>query len=214
MPNDFAALKSRIAGELNRSDMNSQIAGSILRAIERYADQRFWFNEGRGTQVTSAGNSYVDIPAGLREMDGPDGRDGRGLLIAVGAAPYVLSPEDPSWIEYMLQANPGQGQPVSFARVGSQFRVYPLPDNAYALTATGIYDVSPAYDGTDDTVINAWSDSAQDLTTAQVKLFIDRDILRDSEAAGADVAQLNEALAALRLQNAKRLSRGRNLPSF
>ena len=65
----FGALKTRIADELNRSDLTSQIASAVPRAIEYYARERFDFNEGRSTASTVVDNQYVDFPDGLRVVD-------------------------------------------------------------------------------------------------------------------------------------------------
>ena len=43
----LATLKSRIADDISRSDLTTQIANSITDAITYYQNRRFFFNETR-----------------------------------------------------------------------------------------------------------------------------------------------------------------------
>ena len=43
----FGNMMDRIADELDRTDLTSQIQKAIQTAIDRYERKRFWFNEAR-----------------------------------------------------------------------------------------------------------------------------------------------------------------------
>lgn len=200
MANDLAALKARIADELERTDLTTQIASTIKRAIEFHADRRFWFLEGDGTVNTVSGQAYVAIPAGLRVAHDCE------VEILVGADSYDL--RKLGWREYRRHAQcvSSRGQPTDYAFRDGRFYLHPVPDTVYAITAYGIYD-QPALVEPDDE--NAWTDVAQDLIAAEVELRIARDILRDDERMRNAASARNEALQALRGQSKGRKGTGR-----
>lgn len=185
---DLAALKARIADELNRFDLTSQIASAITRAIEFYADKRFSFNEGRLTVTTTASSDYVDHPTGLRKDD--------FVYATVGGHRYELVKREFDELDRWHGASDTSGQPLDYAVRGSQFYIYPTPNAAYTLTVTGIYD-QPALSADTDT--NAWCTGvAQDLITARCKFTIARGITFDDEMARNSADEVREALNRLR----------------
>lgn len=179
----FATLKTRVADELNRSDLTSQIATAVTRAIEYYARERFFFNEGRSTAATVADNQYVTFPAGLRVVD--------NVFATVGGNDYPLRRIEFDEMEDWHGATNTKGQPLDYALRDGQFRIYPTPNQAYTLTVTGIYDQAAL---TADTDTNDWCTAlAQDLIVARAKYTISRDILMDQE--GMTHARLAEVEA-------------------
>ena len=185
---DLATLKARIVDELNRSDLTSQIASAIPRAIEYYARERFDFNEGRSTAATVADNQYVDFPDGLRVVD--------EVYVTVGGNTYDMRRVEFDQMEYWHGASNTSGQPLDYAMRKRQFRIYPTPNQAYVLTVTGIYDEA-ALSADDDT--NAWcTDLAQDLINYRVQFLMYRDILKDRESMLEASQAEKEALRELR----------------
>ncbi|PSA77829.1 phage adaptor protein, partial [Corynebacterium diphtheriae] len=65
----LADLKARIASELNRSDLTSEIADQVARAVDRWASKRCWFNESSGTTATTSNVATATAPTGLRVID-------------------------------------------------------------------------------------------------------------------------------------------------
>ncbi len=188
----FGALKTRIADELNRTDLTSQIGSAIQRAIEYYARERFDFNEGRSTATTVADSQYVDFPAGLRVID--------EVLVTVGGTSYDLCRREFDELEIWHGASNTKGQPLDYAVRKGQFRIYPTPNQAYTLTVTGIYDVTPAITSdSDDAVTNDWcTDLAQELINYRVQYVLYRDILKDRESMVEARMAEQEALRELR----------------
>lgn len=187
---DFATLKARIADELNRSDLTSQIASAVPRAIEHYARERFDFNEGRSTATLTIDNQYVDFPSGLRVVD--------EVYATVGGYTYDLTRREFDEIEYWSGASNTSGQPLDYAMRNRQFRIYPTPNAAYVLTVTGIYD-EPALSADDDT--NDWcTDIAADLINYRVQFLMYRDILKDRESMLEARQAEKEALQELRAE--------------
>jgi hypothetical protein len=189
----LADLKARIALEVQRSDQSANIASAISRAIDDYSFRRFWFNDSRGTVSASA--EYVSVPTGLRQLD--------HLFVTVGGVKYTLTQRENAIIEEWNETA-SNGQPTDFAWVGSQFRLHPVPNQAYTLTALGVFD-QPAL--TDDTSSNAWATEAEDLICAATKKHIYR-ILRDAEGQALATVEEREALGRLKAETNMRLSTG------
>lgn len=201
---DYGTLKSRIADELNRSDLTSQIGSTILRSIEQYATQRFLFNEGTGTAATTSGNEYVDLPDGLRIID--------AVYATVGGYTYDLTKREFDELEYWHGASQTNGQPLDYAVRGNQVRIYPEPNAAYTLTFTGIFD-EPALSVDADT--NDWcTGTAQDLIVADTKYRIARDILYDEEVMRNALIARKEALLLLRGNTHAQVADGKLAPSW
>lgn len=192
----FGALKTRVADEINRSDLTSQVESAITRAIEFYADERFEFNEGRSSVTLTADNQYVDQPSGLRKID--------CVYATVGGYTYDMTKREFDVLEYWHGASNTKGQPLDYAVRKGQLRIYPTPNQAYVLTVTGIYD-EPALSADTDT--NDWCTGiAQDLIVARAKYTISRDITYDTEVATNSLIAEREALKRLRAESNEMVS--------
>ena len=201
---DFSTLKARVADELNRSDLTSQIASAVTRAIDFYADERLSFNEGRLTVTTTADSDYVDHPAGLRKVD--------YVYATVGAHKYKLVKREFDELETWHGASNSSGQPLDFANRGGQFYIFPTPNKAYTLTVTGLYD-EPALSADDDT--NDWcAGIPQDLIVARAKFTIGRDILFDDEMMRNSALAEREALLRLRAEDNEMTSDNKVSPGW
>lgn len=191
----LATLKARIASELNRTDLTATIADQIPRAIEFYASRRFWFNEATGSATTTAGQSTVAAPDGLRLLD--------ALFITIGGQKLELDEESPAVIEDWLGSNAGEGQPTDFAKVGSSFKLYRTPNDAYTLTAVGVFDLAGFETDADS---NAWTTEAEDLIAYHVVDRIARTKARNITLANEARGLRDEALSQLRAETTRRLS--------
>lgn len=196
----LAELKARIASELNRTDLTSYIADRIDRAIEFYASRRFWFNESTGTATTVASQSTVAAPTGLRIID--------RMFITIGGEKYDLDEQSPADIIDWLGSNPGTGQPTDFSRSGSTLTLYRTPNDAYTITAVGIFDLAAL----DDADSNAWTTEAEDLIANHVIEHTARIKTRNVALANDARGLRDEALSILRAETTRRLS-GRIRPA-
>ena len=200
----FATLKARVADELNKSNLTSQIATAVTRAIEFYADERLEFNEGRSTATTTADNDYVTYPSGLRKAD--------EVFATVGGRTYPLMRRDFDVLEHWHGASDSRGQPMDYAIRDGQLFIYPTPDQAYTLTVTGIYDEAAL---SADTDTNGWcTGMPQDLIVARAKFTIARDITIDDEMMrNARMAEV-EALSRLRSETRRKISSRKVRPGW
>lgn len=69
----YTQLQSKIADDLNRTDLTSQIQREILRAIRKYASEPFWFSGKRFNFQAAIGQQYYDsadgLPSDIRIID-------------------------------------------------------------------------------------------------------------------------------------------------
>src|SRR3990170_745213 len=92
----FGAMQDRIADELARTDLTSQVSRAIQSAIRFYERERFYFNESIGTFSTVASQEwysstdFADMP-NIAEID--------SVKITVNSMLYRLIPRDFSYIE-------------------------------------------------------------------------------------------------------------------
>lgn len=196
-------LKARIALEVDRDDLTATIASTINRAIEYYADERFWFNEDIGTVTTTVDDEYVAPPSGLRRED--------NVFITVGGFKYPLEKRDRSYLQYWQSTQNLKGQPVEYAYESQQWRLFPTPNQAYTITVLGIFDIAAPES---DSASNAWTTYAEDLIAARTRMMIARDVTYDAEMAASGAAAEREALDRLTFETSQRTSCGRVEPGW
>jgi hypothetical protein len=189
-------LKARIADELLKKNLTTQIASHIAKAIEFYSGRRFWFNTGRmvGSAVAPDADGYVALPTGTRLID----------QIIVGN--IVLEPRDPSDIDQLLALAPTSGQACDYAVAGDRVRLYPIPTGSVALQVVGTFDLAPL---TTDSSSNAWTNEAADLIDARARLTLYRDVLRDVEGVSLAKDAIRDAETDLDMKTIRRLGTGR-----
>lgn len=205
----LAVMKARIADELNRSDLTSQIALAITSAIDNYKYTRFWFNEGTATSSTAADTEYVSQPATLLSVD--------SIAITISANDiYTLDPKSYAMLELLQGASFSSGQPYYYAPYKEQYRLYPVPDAIYTLTWSGIID-DTAFSSDSDS--NAWSTEAEELIRQRAKAIVRIDVIQHPMAQteaimlrqrNSDCLSLLEeaALRNLKRNTAKRVATG------
>jgi hypothetical protein len=151
---------------------------------------------------------YVPIDPSILRID--------VIRAVIGGVRYKMTERQ---VDYIMAAysTPNSGQPTEWATLGEQVLVYPMPNQPYPLLMEIMQQVTPVYDGTDDTVSNVWSNVGQDLIVARVKLRLYRDYLSstatDPRIQGA-MAQEDEAYTKLRSQSNRRTGVGRMEPAW
>lgn len=193
-------LKTRIARELDRTDLSDVISSAIAQSIEHYASTRFWFNEDSQAAATTPGIEFVSIQTG-----GPRVED--IVNITVAGFRYALRKRSLPEIDAWLGASAGTGQPTDYCRFGDQFILYPRPNAIYTLTARGVFDVLPAL--VSDDISNAWTNAGADLIAARSRQTIYRDVLIDTEAETLANYAKGEAKRALIGDTVRRVATGR-----
>jgi hypothetical protein len=189
-------LKARIADELLKKNLTTQIASHIAKAIEFYSGRRFWFNTGRmlGSAVTPDADGYVALPTGTRLID----------QILIGN--IVLEKRDASVIDELLSLAPSTGQACDYAVAGDRIRLYPTPSGSISLAVVGTFDLAAL---SSDSSSNAWTNEAADLIAARSRLTLYRDVLRDVEGMALAKEAVRDAETDLDMKTIRRLGAGR-----
>lgn len=185
----LAALKSRIATDLARTDLTADIANAITDAIDEYSDTPFYFLMEEGTRSTVAGTPTVALPDNFRRL--------QMLTVTAGSQRKDLPPEKHqiSYDEYRARVwdTSGRGEPCDYAIWNELVHFDPVPDAVYVMTFS-FFGPVVGVPATDD-ASNAWTTEAEQLIRAKAKSLLYRDRIRNLEQASiqADVAAMWKA---------------------
>lgn len=203
----YADLQARIARELHRTDLTSDIQSAIKTAIDFYASQRFHWNEKRWSLTTIGGTKFYGqstplpgtLPSDILEID--------SITVTANSRIYQLdrmSYTDMDAID--AGTTPLAGYPRLWAWYGDQIRLYPTPNSAYVLTISGQY----AYpDLTADADSSPWTNQAEELIRCRAKRDLCAHVLSDDQMAVRMDGLEQRALRSLKAQSNKLISSGR-----
>lgn len=204
MTGTYADLQARIADELDRTDLTSQIAVEILSAIRHYERQRMWFNEGRTTLSTTANQAFVTAPTDLLEIQRLD-------LTYNG---FLQKLERRTWNEFENLGGTDtaipSGLPTYYTFGQNEFWFYPIPSTVYTLTLTYIKQLTVLSSGTDS---NTWTTDGEELIRSRARQAVKINYLGDAAAMGMIMdgyysPQEKAAYDSLLRASGKRLARG------
>lgn len=172
----LATMKSRIASELRRSNITTQIASAIETAIESYRHERFWFSETREITFDTVANQW--------QYDSSDNAN-LGLILRwdyvlaqIGDEYYTLMPMSPEQIETLNGAGDFLGQPLNWGFYNDQFLIYPIPVDVYPIRIGGM--IAKASPAADDEAGNPWMTSAEKLIRCRAKFELYTHVLMDA----------------------------------
>lgn len=191
----LATMKSRIADELSRTDLTSQIATAINDAIALYQPKRFYFNEtnANGLQFTTVASQETYDKNDLASLEYLYDVD--DVFVIVGVNRFRVKRIDPTTFNinrmpYFI------GQPYQYMWNNRQFSFTPIPNDAYTMIILGFYKfAAPASDSETD---NVWMTDAERMIRQCAKRMLYQDILLDADAAAACLAGEEEAFYSLR----------------
>jgi len=170
-------LKTRIADELARADLTSQIALAIDQATEEACSHRFWFMETRGLTVlvTAGAAAYTsDDIANLLEID--------RLVLLIGPQRRTLREMSDDELDRLNDGTPPQGEPYAYSRYGDQLRIYPTPTQSYTILIDGLTKGATLNSDADS---NIWTDAryGERYIRALAKRQLYADVIRDTDKA-------------------------------
>lgn len=184
MAGTLGDMKTRIASELARSDLTTQIANAIIDAIGVYQKKRFRFNEAvpddAETFVTVAARANYGVAdnANIPTMLKFD-----YLLMQVGITLFRLEREDPVVLRSYNQTTQMMGQPSWFAYEGNEIIISAIPDQAYTIILGGQF-VAPA-PASDVEANNPWMVTAERLIRSMAKYQLATHVTRNPTLARA-----------------------------
>jgi len=189
----LADLKTRIADELNRTDLTSQIALSIQSAIDFYGPESFWFQEERSTKNTADGQEYYSLPLDYISLN--------TIRVTVNNTnDYLLIERSNKYFEQAY--NPAtlyKGYPQDWTIYAQQLRLGPIPNGIYPMV---IHYIKFLDDLGSDAESNAYTNRlVEQLIRFRAKGDIAANVIRDYNMATAMKVQEAEVKSQLDKQH-------------
>ena len=204
-------MQARIADELDRSDLTSQIQNAIQDAIGKYERRYFYFTDAPTTvsfntvahqeYYTSSDNAAIATISQAITLSG-----------TFFNLRQTLDKRAWSYIEDISTIATSYAMPQDWAYLGEQIRLYPIPDNVYAMRLQGI--ARPVRPST-NTDTGVWMNDAEELIRTEAKLYLLRNVIRGVdmvEEIGLLEVQKIRALADLVTETASREATGQLEP--
>ncbi len=198
-------MRSRIADDLDRSDLSTQIDKAINRAIEYYEKERFWFNEKVGTFATAANQknygSSDGIPTDMAQRD--------YVEITVSGKEYRLTERTYDYIKELI-GNDMTGEPTDYAYYQENFYLYPVPNAVRTITVSyqQKYTTLSA-----DADTNDFTTDAEDLIEARARWWLYLRVIKDREQSELAKSEEQDALLSLRIKTEKLIMSGKIRPT-
>lgn len=197
----LGAVQDRIADDLNRTDLGTQIIKAINRAISYYAKEPFWFTETSGTFTTSDSAAYYTnsspsaFPTDISRI--------QYVEINVNGNDYEMEPKPIEWVQ-KANVNGTKNQPFAYAWWQNRFYTYPMANAAYPIT---VYYNKNYTDMSSTASSNDFTSFAEDLIEARARWWLNtrlQGVQGFSDPTKAISAKQEEldALMALREKNA------------
>jgi hypothetical protein len=173
----YGEMQERIARYVRRDGLTSDIKDSIIKAIKFYEGDRFHFNEGEASAITTAGTPQYTLPLDYREAD-------TFKISRADGSSYVLKPVTYQELnELDINQNNSWGEPTIYATYRDQLRLYPIPDQGYTLTLSYQKDLQEVSASSSSAATNDWFTEGANLIESKAMAYLFRYRLRNFTAA-------------------------------
>lgn len=190
----LAIMKNRIASELRRDDLTSDIADAIGSSIGAYQHSHFYFNEYRTLNFpTVAGQSIYTV------ADAPLIATVMKILYAfavVGGSPWSLPAKNIQEIEDVNLWGTITGQPMVYSWFSQSIHISPIPADVYQMRF-GTVQVRAAPQADAETG-NPWMVDCERLIRCRAKAELYAHVIKDPEKAATYASLAAEAMNQLR----------------
>src|SRR5260221_3646459 len=176
----YLDMQSRLADELSRSDLTSQIKLAILSAIQTYRGKRFYWNELRSDTFNTVAAQEFYTSSDLADI--PNLPDIDSILFNQSSSfRYPLTKRTWAWMEQnSINPNAVTGFSTDYCWYGGQLRLYPIPNGVYSCRISGTIRLTPDPLSADaDT--NAWMTDGEELIRQRAKADLNINVIRDPE---------------------------------
>lgn len=211
----YGDMQSRIANEIKRSDLTTQIQNAIKSAIQAHESRPFWFTQGRATMTTTAGVKVYALPSTPTEdifkkmrrvriyRNGwlPLEEFGLQEALEYDVNTSQTGVPDHYFIEYLEKTTPANDH----ATIG-QMWLLPIPDASYSVELHYFKELDPL---TANSSENAWTDEAELLIRCRAKRELYTHVIRDTNEALKWAAAEQSALSDLQRRGAMARGPGR-----
>lgn len=194
----YAIIQARIADDLNRSDLTTQIQQNILLAIEHYKNERTWFNETNQTLTATAGQGYIVAPTDLLAIE--------RFYITISGKNIEMMPRD---LNSVIEFRPTtRGRPRAFCYYQDRFELDRLPDTTYSMPLYYRQQLTAL------TTTNGWSTDCEDLIVFRAEKMLYANVIKDMQKAQAAGVFEHDALTRLRSMVIARTTTGYTKPHY
>ena len=206
----YGDMLARIADELDRTDLSSQIQKAVLTAVAYYERKPFWFTESSFTFSTVAGQELYtssDAPA-IATTPEIDRLNGNFFGLRT-----PLQKRDWEQIDNISTLTTSRAMPQDWAYRAYAIRLYPIPDRAYTITAYHVPRLTALSANSDS---NAWTNDAEALIRSRAKIDLMLNVIRGPEMEQEVAAlrgQEQDELSALFAETARRKATGMIIPT-
>lgn len=204
----LTTLKADIASDFKRSDLTTDIAAAISRAIRHYQAEHFYFNETRDKtfncvvdQIWYGGDDDADIPL-FTDID--------TMHITINTNRYRLRHFAIEDFEILTDGNATSGQPYAYTYYNQEIGLFVPPNDTYEVRIIGGFKApEPATDGEAN---NVWMTEAYNLIRDRARADVAARKVRNMEM--AQIAKLGEQeeLDRIRKETARRVKTNRVKP--
>ncbi len=171
----LTVMKARIASELRRSNITTQIADAINTAITAYEHERFYVSESRENTFNTVASqefySSVDAPflASLTKID--------FVFVEIQNTKFELIPIQTRLMEGATSTSITIGTPVEYNFYEQKLRFYPIPSDIWPIIVGGVSSVAAPL--TDGEANNFWMTKAERLIRSRAKQELALHVLKD-----------------------------------
>lgn len=194
---EFTDMRSRIADELNRSDLTTEIDRQINSAVRHYESTRMRWNEVKDWNVgtTAAGQRYYSLTIDFIRFD--------SLKIIRNGNYVSLTPKTFDWIDQRdTRDTPIQSVPSVYTVYGDLLRIYPTADSSMTMLGAYLKRAQPANESLTACSSTTWLHltGGEELIRARAVagVRIDRLRQRDALLEAAMLAQSRESFLSIK----------------
>lgn len=163
-------VKARVARELDRTDLATEISDAIQSALIFYRAEHLYFNESRATMDTSAGQSEYPLPDDYVGM--------QYIMCTANSRNYKLNEYSYQQLDELTETS-STAEPVNFAIWDTQIHLDPIPDDVYPLRIVYVREITLS---ASDSAVNAWLTEAEELIRLHTKVDLLINRIRGPEA--------------------------------
>jgi len=147
------AVSKRLLDANNAAISASDVADSINHAIKYMKVRRFWFNEVADSVTLTAENGTLPVTGDFLVSTMKDD----GFNIEYSEQRYPLRKISQSEYDGVWLGN-GFGIPQMYAKIGTTYQVYPLPDRDYTVNRHYLKDYADLVNGTETNDFTIYAD--------------------------------------------------------
>lgn len=202
----YLDLQNRIATDLTRGDLTSQIANAVGDAIKFYERSRFWFNTTRSLTFNTVAGQSVYTVADMAQIP-LIVRIDKLFIVQQPGTIFALDHYEPDEFEWISGSNTfGGGVPECYTYVDQTIILWPKPTAAYLIRPHMHYKFPPLVSPTDT---NAWCTDAEELIRSHAKLLLYTDVIEDPDGIARIQPKLQPLKDKLDYETSARTATGR-----